>query len=153
MTLLMRTMQIKGQPRRILDHIDGWVMPGTLTALMGATGAGKVRFFFCILPPFFILIPRQYYFQTTLLDTLANRVTMGVVTGQMLVDGHERGSSFQRNTGYVKQQDIHLETSTVREALMFSARLRQSRTIPDSEKAAYVEEVIHILEMDVCQIL
>lgn len=25
---------IKGQPRRILDHVDGWIKPGTLTALM-----------------------------------------------------------------------------------------------------------------------
>lgn len=25
---------IKGEPRRILDHVDGWVKPGTLTALM-----------------------------------------------------------------------------------------------------------------------
>lgn len=24
----------KGVPRRILDHVDGWVQPGTLTALM-----------------------------------------------------------------------------------------------------------------------
>ncbi|KAF8230823.1 putative ABC transporter [Tricholoma matsutake] len=119
-------IEIKGQPRRILDRVDGWVRPGTLTALMGATGAGK----------------------TTLLDTLANRVTMGVVSGRMLVDGHERDGSFQRNTGYVQQQDLHLQTSTVREALMFSARLRQARTVPDSEKAAYVEEVIRLLEME-----
>jgi len=27
-------IKIKGQPRRILDHVDGWVKPGTLTALM-----------------------------------------------------------------------------------------------------------------------
>lgn len=25
---------IKGQPRRLLDNVDGWVKPGTLTALM-----------------------------------------------------------------------------------------------------------------------
>jgi ATP-binding cassette, subfamily G (WHITE), member 2, PDR len=71
----------------------------------------------------------------------------------MLVNGYERDNSFQRNTGYVQQQDLHLQTSTVREALMFSARLRQSRTVPDSEKAAYVEEVINLLEMEVCLIL
>nr|A0A1V0QSE4.1 RecName: Full=ABC-type transporter eriD; AltName: Full=Erinacine biosynthesis cluster protein D [Hericium erinaceus]ARE72241.1 ABC-transporter [Hericium erinaceus] len=118
-------IKIKGQPRRILDHVDGWVRPGTLTALMGASGAGK----------------------TTLLDTLANRVTMGVVEGKMQVDGHDRDSSFQRNTGYVQQQDLHLQTSTVREAMLFSARLRQPHTVPDAEKAAYVEEVIHLLEM------
>lgn len=27
-------IKIKGQPRRILDHVDGWVRPGTLTCLM-----------------------------------------------------------------------------------------------------------------------
>lgn len=32
---------IKGQPRRILDEVDGWVKPGTLTALM--VGAHPTR--------------------------------------------------------------------------------------------------------------
>jgi hypothetical protein len=27
-------VKIKGDDRRILDHVDGWVKPGTLTALM-----------------------------------------------------------------------------------------------------------------------
>ncbi|KAK9788691.1 putative ABC transporter domain-containing protein [Seiridium cardinale] len=117
---------IKGQPRRILDHVDGWVKPGTLTALMGASGAGK----------------------TTLLDVLADRVTMGVVTGDMLVDGHPKNMAFQRQTGYVQQQDLHLETSTVREALRFSAILRQPATVSIAEKHAYVEEVIDLLDME-----
>lgn len=119
-------IKIKGEPRRILDNVDGWVKPGTLTALMGVTGAGK----------------------TSLLDVLANRVTVGVVTGQMLVDGRPRDSSFQRKTGYVQQQDLHLETSTVREALRFSALLRQPESVSKEEKYAYVEEVIKMLGMD-----
>ncbi|KAK2797837.1 ABC multidrug transporter mdr3 [Emmonsiellopsis sp. PD_5] len=118
-------IKIKGQTRRILDQVDGWVKPGTLTALMGVSGAGK----------------------TTLLDVLANRVTMGVVTGEMLVDGRLRDESFQRKTGYVQQQDLHLEISTVREALTFSALLRQPSTTPRAEKVAYVEEVIKMLGM------
>jgi ATP-binding cassette subfamily G (WHITE) protein 2 (PDR) len=116
---------IKGQPRRILDHVDGWVKPGTLTALMGVSGAGK----------------------TTLLDVLAKRVTMGVISGEILVDGRPRDSSFQRKTGYVQQQDLHLSTSTVREALQFSAILRQSEQVPMAEKVAYVEDVIKLLDM------
>lgn len=86
--------------------------------------------------------------KTTLLDVLASRTTMGVVTGQMLVDGRERDTGFQRKTGYVQQQDLHLATSTVREALTFSAVLRQSKNIPRSEKLAYVDEVIKVLEME-----
>jgi ABC-type multidrug transport system ATPase subunit len=119
-------IKIKKKPRRILDSVDGWVKPGTLTALMGVTGAGK----------------------TSLLDVLANRITMGVITGEMLVDGRPRDGSFQRKTGYVQQQDLHLETSTVREALIFSALLRQPHSTPRQEKLAYVEEVIRMLEME-----
>ncbi|KFG85368.1 ABC-transporter [Metarhizium anisopliae] len=118
-------VKIKGEPRRILDHVDGWVKPGTLTALMGVSGAGK----------------------TTLLDCLADRISMGVITGEMLIDGKLRDSSFQRKTGYVQQQDLHLETTTVREALEFSALLRQPAATPRAEKLAYVDEVIKLLDM------
>ena len=119
------TVKIKSEYREILSGGDGWVKPGTLTALMGASGAGK----------------------TTLLDVLASRVTMGVVTGSMFVNGHLRDSSFQRSTGYVQQQDLHLATDTVREALRFSAYLRQPDTVSKQEKDEYVEEVIKILDM------
>ncbi|KAI0969619.1 ABC-2 type transporter-domain-containing protein [Xylaria arbuscula] len=119
-------IKIKGEPRRILDHVDGWVKPGTLTALMGVSGAGK----------------------TTLLDALASRITMGVITGDMFVDGRPCDASFQRNTGYVQQQDLHLATTTVREALNFSAILRQPADVPREEKLEYVDEVIRLLEME-----
>ena len=119
-------IKIKSEGRRILNDVDGWIKPGTLTALMGATGAGK----------------------TSLLDTLASRVTMGVVTGQMMVNGQQRDSGFQRKTGYVQQQDLHLATSTVREALNFSALLRQPKSVSRKEKLDYVEEVIKVLEME-----
>ncbi|TVY82747.1 ZEB2-regulated ABC transporter [Lachnellula suecica] len=118
-------VKIKTEERRILDHVDGWVKPGTLTALMGVSGAGK----------------------TTLLDVLATRTTMGVITGSMFVDGRERDASFQRKTGYVQQQDLHLSTSTVREALAFSALLRQPASVSRQEKLAYVDEVIKLLDM------
>ena len=31
-------IKIKGEPRRLLDNVSGWVKPGTLTALMGVSG-------------------------------------------------------------------------------------------------------------------
>ena len=73
---------------------------------------------------------------------------MGVVSGQVFVDGRLRNSGFQRKTGYVQQQDLHLATSTVREALIFSALLRQPKKVPRQEKIDYVEEVIKTLEME-----
>lgn len=43
--------------------------------------------------------------------------------------------------------DIHEPTATVREALQFSALLRQPREIPKKEKYAYCETIIELLEM------
>lgn len=116
---------VKGGKRRLLDHVSGWVKPGTLTALMGVSGAGK----------------------TTLLDVLARRVSIGIITGDMLVNGCPLPASFQRETGYVQQQDVHLSTSTVREALRFSAILRQPKSVSKKEKFSYVEQVIGMLNM------
>ena len=73
---------VKNGTRRLLDGVSGYVKPGTLTALMGVSGAGK----------------------TTLLDALAQRTSMGIITGDMLVNGTPLDSSFQRKTGYVQQQ-------------------------------------------------
>jgi ABC-type multidrug transport system ATPase subunit len=72
---------------------------------------------------------------------------MGVVTGEVLVDGLPRDDSFQRKTGYVQQQDVHLPTSTVREALQFSALLRQPAHFTRQERLDYVEEVLILLGM------
>jgi ATP-binding cassette, subfamily G (WHITE), member 2, PDR len=66
----------------------------------------------------------------------------------VLVDGHLRSEGFARETGYVQQADIHITTSTVREALKFSAALRQPSTISTKEKLRYVDEVIEALEME-----
>jgi ABC-type multidrug transport system permease subunit/ABC-type multidrug transport system ATPase subunit len=119
-------IHIKDKPRRLLDHVSGWARPGTLTALMGVSGAGK----------------------TTLLDVLAHRTSCGVVTGDMLVNGKVLDSSFQRKIGYVQQQDVHLETATVREALRFSAMLRQPKSVSTKDKCKHVEEVIRMLDMN-----
>ncbi|KAL1601905.1 ATP-binding cassette transporter snq2 [Nothophoma quercina] len=111
---------------RLLKNIYGFVRPGQLTALMGASGAGK----------------------TTLLDVLANRKNIGVIGGDKLIDGKVPGISFQRGTAYAEQLDVHEPAATVREALRFSADLRQPFETPQAEKYAYVEEVIALLEME-----
>ncbi|KAL6706222.1 ATP-binding cassette transporter snq2 [Coniothyrium glycines] len=111
---------------RLLRNIFGYVKPGELTALMGASGAGK----------------------TTLLDVLANRKNIGVISGDKLVDGNVPGIAFQRGTAYAEQLDVHEPATTVREALRFSADLRQPYETPQAEKYAYVEEVIALLEME-----
>lgn len=116
----------KGAERTLLDNIHGYVKPGTLTALMGESGAGK----------------------TTLLNTLAKRTDIGVVTGDIMVNGLPLTHSFKRNTGYVQQQDLHISELTVRESLQFAARLRRPKSVSDEEKLEYVEEIIKILHME-----
>ncbi|KAL6712243.1 ATP-binding cassette transporter snq2 [Coniothyrium glycines] len=114
----------KGE-RELLKNVQGYVRPGKLTALMGASGAGK----------------------TTLLNTLAQRINFGVVRGDFLVDGKPLPESFQRSTGFAEQMDVHESTATVREAMQFSARLRQPKETPIKEKYEYVEKIIDLLEM------
>ena len=111
---------------RLLKNVFGYVKPGELTALMGASGAGK----------------------TTLLDVLANRKNIGVISGERLIDGMPPGTDFQRGTSYAEQLDVHEGMQTVREALRFSAELRQPYETPVEEKYAYVEEIIALLEME-----
>ena len=118
-------VMIKGNPRRLLNNVSGFVAPGKMTALMGESGAGK----------------------TTLLNVLAQRTNVGVVRGDFFVNGQPLPRSFQADTGYCQQQDVHLAQQTVREALQFSAMLRQPRETPKEDRLAYVETVIELLEM------
>lgn len=116
----------QGGTRKLLNKVNGYVKPGVMIALMGASGAGK----------------------TTLLNTLSQRQTTGVVRGDMLVDGHKLGPEFQRGTGFCEQMDLHDTTATIREALEFSAILRQDRSIPKKEKLEYVDKIIDLLELN-----
>ncbi|KAG2484025.1 hypothetical protein HYH03_017115 [Edaphochlamys debaryana] len=88
---------------QLLNHVSGVFRPGVLTALMGASGAGK----------------------TTLMDVLARRKTGGRVEGQQVVNGvTKEPHAFARLMGYVEQFDVHSPHATIEEALLFSARLR-----------------------------
>lgn len=119
------TVPYMGGERKLLNKINGYAKPGIMVALMGASGAGK----------------------TTLLNTLSQRQKVGVVGGDMLVDGRPLGTEFQRGTGFCEQMDLHDGTATIREALEFSAILRQDRSTPRAEKIAYVDKIIDLLEL------
>ncbi|KAH6988347.1 putative ABC transporter [Ilyonectria destructans] len=122
---LTYTVKTQDGDRVLLNDVQGYVKPGMLGALMGSSGAGK----------------------TTLLDVLAQRKTEGTIHGSVLVDGRPLPLSFQRSAGYVEQLDVHEPLATVREALEFSALLRQSRNTPDAEKLHYVDTIIELLEL------
>ncbi|KAJ2689399.1 ATP-binding cassette transporter snq2 [Coemansia spiralis] len=117
------TVPVKGGERQLLTGMSGFLKPGTMTALMGSSGAGK----------------------TTLLDALSQRKTIGRLDGTALMNGAPQPRSFCRITGYCEQLDVHNPYSTVREALRFSACLRQPAHVPDAEKNEYVERVIFLM--------
>ncbi|KAI6778376.1 uncharacterized protein J7T54_000494 [Emericellopsis cladophorae] len=110
--------------KQLLRDVSGYCAPGMLTALVGASGAGK----------------------STLLTVLTQQAT-GTVTGNMRVDDQPVGPSFGRSVGYCQQMDIHVETSTVREAFEFSALLRQSNETSDEDKLSYVDRILDVLGM------
>ncbi|KAG3003438.1 ABC transporter G family member 36 [Phytophthora cactorum] len=110
----------------LLKGISGYALPGTITALMGSSGAGK----------------------TTLMDVIAGRKTGGKIAGHILLNGHPATDlAIRRSTGYCEQMDIHSESATIREALTFSAFLRQGADVPDSYKYDSVNECLELLDL------
>ena len=111
--------------KRILSSASGYCGPGTVTAIMGPSGAGK----------------------TTLLHALAGKLSSGTLGGQILMNGRERGASFQRIAGFVTQEDFLIPTLTVRETLNFHAQLRLGSAVSTQARVARVEKVISQLEL------
>ncbi|ETI41677.1 hypothetical protein F443_13111, partial [Phytophthora nicotianae P1569] len=76
----------------LLKGINGFAVPGSITALMGSSGAGK----------------------TTLMDVIAGRKTGGKITGKILLNGYEATDlAIRRCTGYCEQMDVHSEAATI----------------------------------------
>lgn len=125
------TVPLPSNPKESIDllrGISGYALPGTMTALMGASGAG----------------------QTTLLDVLAGRKTSGgeKVRGKILLNGYEAtDAAIRQCSGYCEQLAVHSDASTIREALTFSAFLRQDSSVPASKKYASVDECLDVLAM------
>lgn len=86
--------------------------------------------------------------KTTLLNVLAGFASVGIVRGDMLINPTFASDGYARKIGYAQQMDVHLPTATVREALQFSALLRQPKSYTREERLSYVEDVIHSLRME-----
>ncbi|CAI0420438.1 unnamed protein product [Linum tenue] len=110
----------------LLKGVSGTFRPGVLTALMGASGAGK----------------------TTLMDVLAGRKTGGYIEGNITVSGYrKKQETFARISGYCEQNDIHSPHVTVYESLLYSAWLRLPVEVNAETRKMFVEEVMQLIEM------
>ncbi|KAJ3117526.1 ABC transporter G member 22 [Phlyctochytrium bullatum] len=112
--------------RTILENVTGYCAPGTSVAVLGASGSGK----------------------TTLVDILAQRKSVGILTGEILINGIKLDKKIGRRFGYVAAETVHIPTQTVRETLMFAARLRMPASCSELERVTKVEEILSGLKLD-----
>ncbi|ELR18266.1 ABC2 type transporter superfamily protein [Acanthamoeba castellanii str. Neff] len=114
--------------KQLLRGVEGIVHPGELCAIMGASGAGK----------------------TTLLDVLASRGVRGRLSGEVRLNGQpvQKQSYFRRISGYVMQDNLMLDTLTVRETLSFAARLKLPSRMTSEQKERRVDEVMKELGLE-----
>ncbi|KAJ5225220.1 hypothetical protein N7468_006445 [Penicillium chermesinum] len=106
--------------KEILSNIQGASTPGEITAIMGASGAGK----------------------TTFLDILARKNKRGTVHGDFYVNGEKMShEDFKSMIGFVDQEDTMLPTLTVHETILTSALLRLPRDMTRAAKEQRVYEV------------
>ncbi|KAL3681208.1 hypothetical protein R1sor_024164 [Riccia sorocarpa] len=112
----------------LLNQVTADARYGEVLAIVGPSGSGK----------------------TTLLDALAGRIHRRSLEGTILVNGKPIDSKFKRISGYVTQEDALFPLLTVRETLMFSARLRLPESMASSEKQERVDLVIQQLGLRNC---
>ncbi|EZG59147.1 putative ABC transporter [Gregarina niphandrodes] len=111
-----------------LKDINFLARPGEMTAIMGPSGCGK----------------------TTFLNILSNRQS-GTVTGDILYDGNDGLLAHVNDfSAYVMQEDFFLQRLTVRETVVFAARLRLGHLSYD-DQVARADGVLDALGLQVCK--
>lgn len=115
----------KTSVKKIISDVSGYIKPSSFLAIMGPSGSGK----------------------TSLLNILAGRVekSRAYLTGEILVNGQKRGSSFKRISAYVMQDDVLFSMLTVWETLITAAELRLPSQIPQQRKIELVNSIIQEL--------
>lgn len=101
--------------KTILQNVSGYASPGSLLALMGATGSGK----------------------TTMLSVLSNRLDAGTKLNspsKVRYGDYVFSKSLKRLIGFVEQDDVVIDSLTVRQSLMYTAKLRMGDHFTEQEK-------------------
>ena len=123
-------IQKKEVKKIILNNLTGYFCHGRLTAIMGPSGAGK----------------------TSLMEIISGQSKSGIVTGNLFLNGNLSDiNAIKKRAGFVFQDDVILNTMTVKEALYMSALLRLPENISNEEKMNRVNEMISILHLENCK--
>ncbi|XP_076966264.1 broad substrate specificity ATP-binding cassette transporter ABCG2-like [Callospermophilus lateralis] len=85
---------------------------------------------------------------TLLLDILAARKDPSGISGDVWVHEVPEDSNIPHNTGYVVQDDVVMDTLSVRENLWFSAALRLPTTMTKQEKKERINNIIKELGLE-----
>lgn len=116
--------------KQILTNISGHADPGTLTAIMGASGEGK----------------------TTLLNALTKRNVAGLkISGEILTNGVKIGNNISCVSAYVQQSDLFMGELTVKEHLIFTAQLRMDPSCTEKQRINRVDTVLHQMGLQKCE--
>ncbi|KAI0403250.1 hypothetical protein F4802DRAFT_599219 [Xylaria palmicola] len=114
----------QSSPKPILQNVTGSIEQGSLTAVMGGSGAGKSTFVNVLMG------------KTT---NTGGSVTVNNVPGRI--------KRYKKLIGYVPQDDIVLPELTVYENILHSAKIRLPRTWTSADIKAHVDSVIDCLEL------
>ncbi|KAH7951149.1 hypothetical protein HPB52_005328 [Rhipicephalus sanguineus] len=118
----------KKEKKALISRMYGRAEPGTLTAIMGPSGAGK----------------------TTLMNVLSGHYDKGY-QGEVQVNGWVRDTElFNQQSCYVMQDDCLLPELTVREALTVGVQLRMP-SLNRSKREQLVDEAMARWGLDICQ--
>ncbi|BBN02622.1 protein MpABCG7 [Marchantia polymorpha subsp. ruderalis] len=122
------TVQVRGAPRVVIDSVSGYAEPTKILGIMGPRESGK----------------------TSLLDTLAGRLTKNAVyEGEILLNGRRQQLTYG-TAAYVSNDDVLVGTLTVRETVYLSALLRLPEGITHQEKMAFAECTIEEMGLREC---
>jgi ABC-type multidrug transport system ATPase subunit len=113
----------KGSKKTILNDVSLSFESGSLTALMGPSGAGK----------------------TSLLSVLSQNCNPAHLSGQVLVNESPSPAGLKRISALVPQDDVLLSSLTPRESLSFMARLRLNCS--SAERDAKISSVLSSLSL------
>ncbi|KAH6619468.1 P-loop containing nucleoside triphosphate hydrolase protein [Chaetomium sp. MPI-SDFR-AT-0129] len=111
-----------GQPKTLVDNVEGIMQAGECCAVMGPSGCGK----------------------TTFLNVLAQRpIKAAHITGQVRVNGAELPINvFRHVTSFAQDHDIFIGALNVRETLHFASRLAGVPRGGEAEAEARIDTLL-----------